>query len=1224
MPNSKVDPEQGSQVEPTAQRSSAVASPPAESPAPSQPGQPAPSIVAIGASAGGIKALQSFFAALPADTGMIFVVILHLSPEHESALAELLQHHTTMRVLQVTRQVTMEPDHVYVIPPARQLSVEDGVLTVADFDEPRGQRAPIDYFLRALAKQHSETAAILLSGTGADGSLGIKAIKEGGGLLLVQDPQEAEYDNMPRNALATGLVDVVAPVRQLVEELVVYQQNKETVQRATEPDALSDEGEDKLQRILAYLRVKVGHDFNQYKRPTVLRRIRRRMQLTHTSDLAEYLQLVRQEEDEAQLLFQDLLIGVTSFFRDPEAFQSLEKQVLPNLIADKGGSDTIRVWSVGCATGEEAYSLAMLLLEQTGSQEDSPAIQIFATDLDEQALEMARQGTYPETIAADLTEERLNRFFIKQEGHYRIRAEVREQVLFAPHNLLSDPPFSRLDLICCRNLLIYLQRELQEKVLEIFYYALRPDGCLFLGTAESAEGASELFESVNKKQRLYRRRARVGAPPVLPTLPLTPSRLTPAPSRPVAPASPRRLDGEIHREMLEAYAPPSALVDEDFTVLHLSDTVGRYLLHPGGVLTHDIIKLVRPELQVELRAALYHSFEQQRAIVTRPLHIQFNGTPSVVYLTVRPHPVEDGKRLALVLFIEDESKTGNEALLEQNEAVQRLEVELKQAYDRLQSMREEHETSEEELKASNEELQSINEEYKSTLEELETGKEELKSINEELQTINQELKNKVEEVSQAHSDLQNLFAATEIATLFLDRELRIKRYTPRISELIDVMPGDRGRPVTHLKPKMNYVTLEDDAKAVLQHLTPVEREVLNDEGRSFLVRMRPYRTVEDRINGVVLTFVDITQRKQMEDELQLAKEYAESIVDSVREPLLVLESTLHIRSANESFYHFFHTQPEETVGRPFFELGAGQWNLPELRHLLEQVLPADKPFHDFEVEDEFPELGRRTFLLYARRLDHVQLILLAIEDITERKQTQMLRALNTELAHRNQELHLFTHVASHDLKAPLRGIRQLITWIAEDNATLLPEASQKHLALLHARMAQMDALIDDLLAYARAGREHYPPDRVEMTTLIKEILSLLSVPAGFSVQLHEPLPTLLAERVPLAAVFRNLLDNAFKHHQQPSAGIVQIAAEEQSDLIRFTVADNGPGVDPRYHEQIFQMFQTLTPPNPGDEGGVGLALVKRIVESRGGAIWVESTVGQGATFCFTWPKRPPL
>ncbi|MDT8307021.1 MAG: chemotaxis protein CheB [Anaerolineae bacterium] len=980
-------------------------------------------VVGIGASAGGLAALQGFFDALPADTGMAFAVVTHMDPEKESLLPELLQRHTAMPVQEVGDLVPIEPNHVYVMPPGQRILVTDTHLDVEAFEEPRGQRMPIDHFFRTLASVHREGVAIVLSGGGTDGAVGVKAVKEEGGLLMVQHPDEAEHDSMPRAAIATGLADVVLPVAQLAQKLAAYRRNGARVPR--DPQALTDEDLETVYRILTQVQVHTGHDFSQYKRSTILRRIQRRMQLHSFSTLDAYLDSLRHEPTESFALFNDLLIGVTNFFRDQEAWQTLAEMVIPRLFEGKSADEAVRVWSIGCATGEEAFSLGMLLLEHSATLElpraVRPTVQVFASDLDEGALHKARDGVYPEAIEADVSPERLARFFVKEGHYYRVKQELRDIVLFSNHNVLRDPPFSRLDLISCRNLLIYLNRDLQENVFQIFHYALNPEHFLFLGSSESAEMVHGLFRTTDKSHRIYQARPWRGEYPRIPSLPLTvrlgsqQSRLSGTAARryPVGDGA-AATTGLLHHTLLEESAPPSILVDDQHHVLHISETAGRYLLHPRGVVTDDLLKLVRPELQYELRTALLQVFTQDKSVLTPSIYVPLDGAAQRVILAVYPtsgeRSAEEGEngdstaeKLALVFFLEDTSSAAagideadslapasageqsppagqRDALLSQ------LETEVQRLRERLQSTTEEYESSNEELKAANEELQSINEEYRSTTEELETSKEELQSVNEELQTVNAELKNKLEEIARANSDLENLIVSTDIATLFLDRELRIERYTPTTSELFNIMPGDRGRPIGHLTNRLHYDDLAEDAARVLQSLVPIEREVQDLGGRWLLARLRPYRSADNRIDGVVLTFVDITVLKSAEEALRREKEFSEKIVHTVREGMLALRPDLTVEFANEPFFEMFSVDRRETIGRLIYGVGNGQWDFPELRSLLEERLPQTNIVNDYRLEHVFEPIGRRVLLLNVRRMDEIERVLLAIEDITEREQ----------------------------------------------------------------------------------------------------------------------------------------------------------------------------------------------------------------------------------------------
>jgi two-component system, chemotaxis family, CheB/CheR fusion protein len=834
---------------------------------------PRPTVVGIGASAGGIQALSTFLDALPPNTGAAFVVTIHLDPHHKSELPNVLAAHTTLPVAVVDAPVSLEANHVYVVPPDRQLAITDNTISALPFEEPRGHRTPIDSFFRSLAAKRGDGFAVILTGGGSDGALSMKAVKEAGGIILVQDPAEAEHASMPSAAIATDVVDFVLPVRQIAERLAELISSKNQFATAQKSDM-----EENLRRILAHLRVRTGHDFSHYKRSTVMRRLMRRMQVTRKDNFESYFGYLRDSAEEAQALLADLLISVTTFFRDPKAYEALALKVIPNLF--KGGAQNpVRVWVAGCATGEEAYSIAILLLEEGAKHDVRPDIQLFGSDMDARALNIAREGRYPASIEADVGQERLKRFFITDGQYYRVKRELRETVLFANHSLLKDPPFSRLNLVSCRNLLIYLDRDLQQQVLATLHYGLMPDGYLFLGASESSEHPESLFRVVDREARLYQSTGGIARGlPVLPRITNVPLERLGAPA--VASQANLRTVSTNHREALEGLAPPSALVDQTGRVLHLSEQAGRYLQPSGGAFTSNIGDLVRQELRFELHTALHRAFERGQSSLSPAIAVRFNGSAVPVYLQVRPQLQENEKEIkrALVFFIEGEpnSAGSSPAILEESdETVKQLRQELEIAQGKLRTMREESGAATEELRAANEELQSINEEYRSTAEELETSKEELQSINEELQTVNSELKLKLETVSRANSDLQNLMAAMDFGTLFLDPDLRIKRFTPRVSDLFSITPGDEGRPITDFTSRLDYDGLVTDARAVLAGLVPIEREVRSRKGGWYLVRFRPYRTLEDKIDGLVATFVDISERRQMEKALQSANEKLE-------------------------------------------------------------------------------------------------------------------------------------------------------------------------------------------------------------------------------------------------------------------------------------------------------------------------------------------------------------
>jgi two-component system CheB/CheR fusion protein len=833
-------------------------------------------IVGIGASAGGIEALQEFFRHVPANSNMAYVVILHLSPDHDSQLAQLLQHVSAIPVYQVTKKVMVEVNTIYIVPPNKHLTMQDGFIAVSPNVTIEDRRAPIDIFFRSLAESHgSKAVCVVLSGTGANGSMGLKRIKEKGGAAFVQNPREAEFNAMPRNSIATEMVDEVLPVADIPERIIAFRKNIPTVQI---PHEAKEQNEDQLlalREIFSHLRLSTGHDFTNYKRPTLLRRIERRLNIRALTDLSSYVAFLKENPDETNALLKDLLISVTNFFRDKKPFEKLEAEVIPRITDNKTSENRVRIWVPGCATGEEAYSLAILCAEKIMGVIDAPKIQIFATDIDESAIAQAREGLYTINDAADVSAERLRLFFNKEGDQYRVRREIREMILFANHNFIKDPPFSHLDLVSCRNVMIYLNHVAQDRAMETFHFALNPGGFLFIGTSESVDGASDLYANFNRDAHIYQsRQVNVRSYPLpssVPSLNLE----RPIPATPYEKKTMERITfGDLHHRLLEEYAPPSIVLNEEYDIVHLSGNAGKYLQIAGGEISQNFLKLVKEELRLELRSALYQAVQQKIAVEARGLKVKLDHHIETVNIHVRPVlRQEDPARGFILVLIEPAADTephqNNEVIISPNEPISRhLEDQLVRMKGELRNAIEQHEFQQEELKASNEELQAMNEELRSAAEELETSKEELQSINEELRTVNQELKVKIEEATLSANNLQNLINSADVGTLFLDRSFRVSLFTPAARTIFNLIPSDYGRPLTDITNKLIEDNILHDAEIVMDKLTPVEREVNTKEGLVYSMRLLPYRTTEDHINGVVITFYDITERKKSEEKLR--------------------------------------------------------------------------------------------------------------------------------------------------------------------------------------------------------------------------------------------------------------------------------------------------------------------------------------------------------------------
>ena len=836
-------------------------------------------IVGIGASAGGLEALEHFLSHVPKNSGMAFVIVQHLDPTRKGIMPELLQRATSMRVIQVKDRTPVQPDQVYVIPPNKDMSILHGVLHLLEPTSARGLRLPIDSFLRSLAQDQQEhSIGVILSGMGSDGTLGLRAIKEKAGVVLVQDPATAKFDGMPRSAIDAGLADIVAPVDDLPGRILAYL--KRTPLAHSPELALEDKTQSALEKAIILLRTHTGHDFSLYKKNTLYRRIERRMGIHQIDKVANYIRYLQENPQELDLLFKELLIGVTSFFRDGDVWEELRASVIPTLLKGRPDGHALRAWVPGCSTGEEAYSLAMVFKE--AMEKSKPAkkftLTIFATDLDKDAIDKARHGLYPANIAADVSPERLKRFFTKAEGGYRVGTEIREMVVFAPQSLILDPPFTKLDILSCRNLLIYLAPEMQKKLMPLFHYSLSPGGLLLLGSAETVGGFTDLFASLGGKTRLYRRtESATRAEPIEFPSSFAPYLPAGTADRPES-KPPLSLQSLADQLVLEHYSPPAVLVNDKGDILYVSGRTGKYLEPAAGKANWNIFAMAREGLRYELTNAFQKVLRQAGTVTLKGLRIETQGGEQFVNLKVQrledPEPLRGSVMIVFTdvpapLTMKAASHPGKVGKTPGHTA--RL-AELEQKHRRvcleLQTTREDMQASQEELRSANEEMQSTNEEMQSTNEELTTSKEEMQSLNEELQTVNAELQVRVDELSRSNNDMKNLLNSTDIATLFLDKDLKVRRFTTQATKIIKLIPGDIGRPITDLASDLLYPELVADAHEVLSKLGFAEKPISTRDGRWFTVRIMPYRTLDDRIDGVVITFADITVAKTLEAKLR--------------------------------------------------------------------------------------------------------------------------------------------------------------------------------------------------------------------------------------------------------------------------------------------------------------------------------------------------------------------
>jgi len=1200
-------------------------------------------VVGIGASAGGLEAFTQLLQAMPADTGMAFVLVQHLAPTRASMLSEILARATAMPVLEVHDALAVAANHVYVIPPGQDMIISRGVLQLFPRNAGAGQHRPIDSFFTSLAADQGHQAiGVVLSGTASDGTLGLEEIKAAGGITFAQDTT-AQQSSMPQSAIATGCVDVVLAPDEIARELARIARHPYVARPRTTAHGVAEESttEPDLSEVFQVLRRATNVDFSHYKVNTLARRIARRMVLHKQEGLSDYVRLLQKDAAEVEALYQDILIGVTSFFRDPDVFEALKAKVFSRLLEHRSSPEAVRVWVLGCSSGEEAYSIAMTFAECEEAAGTHAPLQVFASDLNATSIEKARAAVYPKAIATDVSPERLRRFFVEADGAYRVSKPIRDVCLFARHNVLTDPPFSRVDVISCRNLLIYLDPALQHQILPLLHYALKPGGVLMLGGAETIGSFRELFEAKDAEHKLYTRKpgpARLGMR--FPVGTGLRREQFAVPREGLGYAVAEDMLKQADRFLLEKYAPPGVVVSADLEILHVRGDTSLYLAPAQGRASLSLLKMARPDILIPLRAALQKAKQQKAAVREAGVRVTSNGGHRELTLEVAPVQTSAGGESGFVIGFVEEGGPGTPEPLTMRSApgipteqeslareVERLTRELATTREYLQSVIEQQEAANEELQSSHEEVQSANEELQSINEELETSKEEIQSSNEELATVNDELQNRNAELAKLTNDLTNLIASIEMSVLIITRDLRMRRFSPMAQKMLRLSPTDIGRPIRDIQLDVHVPNLEQLLTEAIDSVQATERDVQDAKGRWYSLRIRPYQTLENKIDGAVLMLVDV-------DTLKRAREYSESIVETVREPLVVLDGALRVVSANPAFYETFQVSGAETIRRSFDELGEGQWDIPQLRAVLEEVLPKHRVLSDVEVAHEFPTIGRRVMLLNARPLSRGhgddERILLAIHDITEQRTLEDgLRTSVADLADANRRKNEFLGMLAHELRNPLAPIRNAVRLLqlADPNEELRRPATE----MIERQVAHMVRLVDDLLDVSRMslGTIALRLERIELVAVITQAVEAaqqLCDTSGqeFTVSMPREVMYLNADPTRVTQIVTNLLVNACKFTDRRGRISLTVEREGMDAVIR--VRDSGIGIAAEQLPRVFEMFMQVDTSGERSQSslGIGLTLVKMLVELHGGTVGADSRgIGHGSEFVVRLPTVTP-
>jgi two-component system, chemotaxis family, CheB/CheR fusion protein len=1197
-------------------------------------GNPFP-IVGVGASAGGIDALRRLVGALPREPSLALVIIQHLDPHYESQLTTILQGHSSLRVLDATHGIAVRRNHAYVIQPKTNVAITDGVLSVTARPDDRRPHYPIDHFLRSLADvQGSHAVGVILSGTGSDGTLGLSEIKAVGGITFAQDDHSAQHGGMPQSAVESGAVDLVLPPEAIAERLAALPAHPYLTPSdvAAAPPANAED----FHQVIAALRQTSGVDFGQYRDTTIKRRTARRMLLRGFKSPRDYAQFLLRDPGEADALYRDVLINVTSFFREPKMFDELQQTVFPEIVKGKSESDPIRLWVPGCSTGQEAYSLTIVLLEFLAAANLRRDVQVFATDLcDAATLDRARNGVYPENIESEVSPERLRRFFVKSEGKYRIQKSVRDLCVFARQNLTVDPPFSRVDLVSCRNVLIYMSTALQERLLPVFHFALNRGGFLVLGMAETPGPSTDLFEPASREHKIYRRKdngRRV-------QLTFLADQWLPADARHDGmPGHPPDLQREADRIVLSRYAPPGVLVDENFDVQQYRGRTAPFLEPPAGQPTANVLRMIREGLFVDLQSALNEARLTQLPVTRDNLHVLDGGRDLAFTLRIIPVTMPPVPDLSLlVLFESHDWPAWSPALarLPDGRAAHdadwfRKELDASKQY--LQSMVDAQDAANQELRAAHEEVLSSNEELQSTNEELETTKEELQSANEELSTVNEQFQTRNRELDILTDELSNFISSADVPMVTVGRDLCIRRMTPAAQRAFNMLPSDIGRSIEQIKFALEVGDIAHVIEQVVSSMQPWEQELADRAGRWWVLRVRPYLTSDKRIDGATLMAVDIDAVKRQRDLME-ARDYALAVVRTVRQPLVVLDEECRVGLANEAFYRLLGT-PAQAEGRFIWETNEEVWSDAAIRRALLAACQGKETLAGLEIERMVPSFGVRTLVLNARsitRPGRPGLLLLSIDDVSDSRQAERLRVDAETLRLVDRRKDEFLGILAHELRNPLAPMRFALDLVRRPEAG--PAETKRAWQVLERQVTHMVRIVDDLLDVSRIahGKVELRREYLQLADIVRSATEL-SRPAidaarhTLVVSLPDEPVTIHGDAVRLTQVIVNLLNNAIKF--TPPGGHIWLIAEpkgeiaERPDQIRIRVRDTGIGIAPDQQHTVFDMFSQgdRSLERSGGGLGVGLTLVRSLVILHGGSIDVQSEgVGRGTEFIVSLP-----